>query len=95
MDLRRRQFGAVLLASAAGAGIASPGRAQPDPLPSWKDGAAKDAILTFVRATTDQSSRNFVPPEERIVFEGDCSSVPEDRVATDVYRCRTGPLRPE
>ena len=37
-----------------------------DALPSWNDGAAKQAIVDFVKATTDTSSRDFVPPEERI-----------------------------
>ena len=37
-----------------------------DALPSWNDGAAKQAIVDFVKATTDKSSSNFVPPEERI-----------------------------
>ena len=40
-------------------------RAQ-DPLPSWNDGPAKQAIVDFVRVTTDQASPKFVPPEERI-----------------------------
>jgi haloacid dehalogenase-like hydrolase len=38
----------------------------PDPLPSWNDGPAKQAILDFVHATTDPSSASFSPPEERI-----------------------------
>ena len=37
-----------------------------DPLPSWNDGAAKQAIIKFVRDTTTPSSPNFVPPEQRI-----------------------------
>jgi hypothetical protein len=37
-----------------------------DPLASWNDGAAKQAIVKFVKTTTDRSSRQFVPPEERI-----------------------------
>jgi phosphoglycolate phosphatase-like HAD superfamily hydrolase len=37
-----------------------------DPLPSWNDGPAKQAIVDFVKATTDKSSPNFVPPEARI-----------------------------
>jgi phosphoglycolate phosphatase-like HAD superfamily hydrolase len=41
-------------------------QAQTDPLPSWNDGAAKQAILDFVRDTTDKSSPKFVPPGERI-----------------------------
>jgi phosphoglycolate phosphatase-like HAD superfamily hydrolase len=40
-------------------------RAQ-DPLPSWNDGPAKKAIIEFVKTTTEKSSANFVPVEERI-----------------------------
>jgi phosphoserine phosphatase len=42
------------------------GFAQTDPLPSWNDGPAKQAIMNFVRATTDPSYLGNVPPEERI-----------------------------
>jgi hypothetical protein len=35
-------------------------------LPSWNDGPAMRSIIDFVRATTDQASPKFVPPEERI-----------------------------
>jgi hypothetical protein len=34
-----------------------------DPLPSWNDGPAKQALVDFVRATTDKASPKFVPPE--------------------------------
>lgn len=40
--------------------------AQNDPLPSWADGDTKRAIVQFVQATTDTSSKSFVPPAERI-----------------------------
>ncbi|WP_413923092.1 HAD family hydrolase [Candidatus Accumulibacter phosphatis] len=40
--------------------------AQTDPLPSWNDGPAKQAIVTFVKDTTTQGSPKFVPPAERI-----------------------------
>ena len=30
--------------------------AQTDPLPSWNEGAAKKAIVEFVKATTEKSS---------------------------------------
>ena len=46
--------------------IANQARAQTDPLPSWNDGAAKQAILGFMRDTTDRASPNFVPADERI-----------------------------
>ena len=40
--------------------------AQDDPLPSWNDGAAKQAILDFVTATTTEGGAGFVAPEDRI-----------------------------
>ena len=43
-----------------------------DALPSWNDGAAKQAIVEFVRAATDSANAGFVPAEERIaVFDQD------------------------
>ncbi len=38
----------------------------PDPLPSWNDGAAKRAIVEFVKATTTQGTPDFVQPADRI-----------------------------
>jgi hypothetical protein len=37
-----------------------------DPLPSWNDGAARQMILEFVKATTDKNSADYFSPEERI-----------------------------
>jgi hypothetical protein len=37
-----------------------------DHLPSWNDGPAKQAIINFVKTTTDKSSSQFVQPEDRI-----------------------------
>src|SRR4051812_22134514 len=43
-----------------------------DPLPSWKDGAAKKAIVEFVTKTTKEGSSDFVPVSERIAtFDND------------------------
>jgi hypothetical protein len=43
-----------------------------DPLPSWKDGPTKQAILTFVEIVTTPGTPNFVPPAERIAtFDND------------------------
>jgi phosphoserine phosphatase len=43
-----------------------------DPLPSWNDGPAKEAIMTFVQNTTDKSGPYFVEPAERIAtFDND------------------------
>ena len=41
-------------------------QAQTTPLASWNDGPAKQAILDFVKATTDRADPNYVPPEDRI-----------------------------
>ena len=35
-------------------------------LPSWSEGPAKQAILDFVRDTTDPCESEFVSPEQRI-----------------------------
>jgi phosphoserine phosphatase len=41
-------------------------------LPSWNEGAAKQAILAFVQGTTTEGSADFVPVAERIaVFDND------------------------
>jgi haloacid dehalogenase-like hydrolase len=46
--------------------------AQTDPLPSWNDGATKQAITDFVARVTRQGSPDFVPPAERIAtFDND------------------------
>lgn len=43
-----------------------------DPLPSWQDGHAKQAITGFVTEVTHAGSDDFVPPAQRIaVFDND------------------------
>ncbi|RLA00795.1 MAG: haloacid dehalogenase-like hydrolase, partial [Gammaproteobacteria bacterium] len=43
-----------------------------DPLPSWNEGPAKKAILEFVAAVTDESSKDYVEPVKRIAtFDND------------------------
>ena len=37
-----------------------------DPLSSWNNGAAKQAMLSFVKTTTDKANPQFVQPEDRI-----------------------------
>jgi len=55
--------------------LAAPGYARPaaaDPLPSWNDGATKQAIIDFVTGVTTEGGRDFVPPAERIAtFDND------------------------
>jgi phosphoserine phosphatase len=49
-----------------------------DPLPSWNDGKAKDAIIEFVERATDDGEPEFVPVAERVaVFDNDGTLWPE------------------
>ncbi len=57
---------ARFLALGAVLALAAPALAQTDPLPSWNDGAAKQAIVEFVEATTTEGGADFVPVPERI-----------------------------
>jgi hypothetical protein len=40
--------------------------AQTPRLPSWNDGSAKQAIISFVRKVTDKSGTNYAEPQDRI-----------------------------
>ena len=63
-------------------------QAADDPLPSWNDGTAKQAILRFVQATTDRSNAKFVAPEERIAtFDQDGTLWVEHPIYTQVVYC--------
>lgn len=43
-----------------------------DPLPSWNDGQAKQAIVQFINDTTISGSKDYISPENRIaVFDQD------------------------
>ena len=47
-------------------------QAQSDLLPSWNDGATKQAIMTFVERVTKNGSPDYVSPTERIAtFDND------------------------
>ena len=59
-----------------------------DPLSSWNDGAAKQAILEFVKSTTTQGSPQFVSPEERVAtFDQDGTLWVEHPMYTQVMYC--------
>jgi hypothetical protein len=72
-NISRRAFvstGAAAIFSASvgvagGEGIAG-GQGQGDALASWNDGPSKDAVVRFVRDTTDKSSPKYVEPADRI-----------------------------
>jgi len=64
---RLLQLTLLLLTMLCVAGVAAA-----EPLPSWNDRPARDRILSFVHAVTEQGGKDFVPPAERIaVFDND------------------------
>ncbi|MGB5831444.1 MAG: haloacid dehalogenase-like hydrolase [Thiohalocapsa sp.] len=65
-----------------------PGLAADDPLSSWNDGPAKQAIMAFVKETTTEGSLTFVPPEERIAtFDQDGTLWVEHPMYSQVVYC--------
>jgi hypothetical protein len=69
-----------------------------DPLPSWNDGPAKQAILGFVKTTTDKSNPQFVVPEDRIAtFDQDGTTWVEQPIYSQVLFAfdRVGELAPQ
>jgi hypothetical protein len=57
---------------AAALAVASTAVRAQDPLPSWNEGRAKQAIVAFVAKVMQEGSADFVPPAERIaVFDND------------------------
>lgn len=59
-----------------------------DPLSSWNDGPAKQAIVEFVKATTTQGGPQFVAPEARIAtFDQDGTLWLEHPMYTQVMYC--------
>jgi len=59
-----------------------------DPLGSWNDGPARQAILEFVKATTTEGSPQFVTPETRVAtFDQDGTLWVEHPKYTQVMYC--------
>jgi phosphoglycolate phosphatase-like HAD superfamily hydrolase len=82
--VRRSTLAALAFAGAFAARAQVPA----DPLPSWNDGAAKRAIVEFVRATTTPGDPGFVPPEERIAtFDQDGTLWAEHPVYSQLVFC--------
>ena len=87
--MKGRNLWPIALALLVGAQLAL-AQAPPttDPLSSWNEGPAKQAIVEFVRATTDQANPKFVPPEERLAtFDQDGTLWVEHPMYTQVMFC--------
>jgi phosphoglycolate phosphatase-like HAD superfamily hydrolase len=68
--------------------VSARAQAQSDPLPSWNEGAAKQALVAFVNETTTQASPNFLPPAERIAtFDQDGTLWVEKPMYAQVMYC--------
>src|ERR1700760_1691708 len=88
MELRRRDFTALLLGGSAALGLAGGADAERHPLPPWNGGLAKAAIVKFVHATTDAASPDFVPLAERIAtFDQDGTLWVEHPIYTQLVYC--------
>lgn len=76
-----RAIGLLILVgtlAACGSMDGDSGRLREEPLPSWKSGAAKDAILDFVGRITDPEHSDFVVPADRVaVFDNDGTLIVE------------------
>ena len=79
---------ALLFAALLGVLAGSATAAESDWLPSWNDGASKQAIVRFVRATTDPASAQFVPPPQRIAtFDQDGTLWVEHPIYSQLVYC--------
>ena len=92
VDRRSLLAGLALLPAVSAALESTPALAQGSAaggvLPSWQDGAAKQAIVDFIRATTDRSSASYIPPEERIAtFDQDGTLWVEHPIYSQVVYC--------
>jgi phosphoglycolate phosphatase-like HAD superfamily hydrolase len=80
--------GPLLTAARAQLPQRSPAQVTGTGLPSWNDGPAKQAIVDFVRTTTDASNPKFVPPEERIAsFDQDGTLWVEHPIYSQLMYC--------
>ena len=102
MPHRIPAIGRRTLAAAALGLTAAPAAAAGDPLPAWRDGAAKRGILDFVDRTTRRGASGYLRPTERIaVFDNDGTLWVEQPLYTQIRlrarpaaRCRRAGPRP-
>lgn len=81
--LTRRQLSALPLFLMSAANATS--QQNSDPLPSWREGPSKRAILDFVRDTTTTGTASYVDPADRLaVFDNDGTLWPEQPIYAEV-----------
>lgn len=80
-SLPRRSLPLALAAPTAA--LAQPGA---DPLPSWREGPRRRALLDFLAAVTTEGGPEFVPPAERVaVFDNDGTLWVEQPAYTQLF----------
>lgn len=90
IDRRSLLSGLAMLPALSGMFSTAPALAQNSgsALASWNEGQAKQAVIEFVRSTTDQASASFVPPEERVAtFDQDGTLWVEHPIYTQIVYC--------
>ena len=99
MEINRRDLIKGSAAMMAMGGLSLPSYALGDDhLPSWNDGPAKNAIVNFVKTTTDKSNSQFVQPEDRIAaFDQDGTLWVEHPIYSQILFAfdRVGELAPQ
>src|SRR5262245_27166534 len=72
MRFRLALIGLLAILTSSGGQAVRGGEPPRAALPSWRDGAAKSAVVEFVRRVTTEGGPEFVPAPERIaVFDND------------------------
>jgi len=88
MSRHNRRTPAILFGSLASLLLTATAAAQTNWLPSWNEGAAKQAIVRFVQSTTDPASAQFVAPDERVAtFDQDGTLWVEHPIYSQVVYC--------
>jgi phosphoglycolate phosphatase-like HAD superfamily hydrolase len=83
-----RLFFISLIVIGAGRTLGTQSAAQTDPLPSWNEGPARQAVVQFVRMTTTPESPKFVPETDRIAtFDQDGTLWVSHPMYTQVVYC--------
>jgi phosphoglycolate phosphatase-like HAD superfamily hydrolase len=88
ITVSRRLSFTIVLAVVLGLAMGTQALAQSDPLPSWNEGPAKQAIVEFVQTTVTPGSPKFVSPEARIAtFDQDGTLWVERPIYSQVVYC--------
>ncbi len=98
MRITRRDLIKTSAAAAVLGAVGGVSGAEENPLPSWNKGPVRDAILSFVKETTEKSSSKYVEPKDRVAtFDQDGTLWTEHPLYTQAMFAlhRLGTMAPE